>query len=199
MRARGFTLLELMITISIIAGLTSLAIPNMIRARMAANEVATIAMVKNFGTSQELYRRTDWDGNGVREYAQNIGPNGGNGNLESLYFNVLNNVTTGLMDAAVANAEIPASGNMSIVTPRDGYAFYVQLGTSYPNTLSYVNSSNQMTNGYAVCAVPYQYGLSGISTFQMDSSGVVYSKDQGSNTLVAAYNTNPANLWVGVQ
>ncbi len=199
MRARGFSLLELMIILTIIAGLTALAIPNLIRAKAAANEVATIAMIKTFGTSQELYKRTDWDANGINEYAQNIGPNGGQGNLESLYFNRKNNVTTGLMDGAVCNAEVPTSGVLTGATPRNGYLFYVQLGTSFPAVTSFVNSKGAMTQGYGVCAVPAQYSLSGTSTFQMDLTGVIYSKDQGANTLVPAYNTNPANKWIQSQ
>ena len=38
MKSRGFTLLELMIILTIIAGLTVLAIPNLIRAKIAAND-----------------------------------------------------------------------------------------------------------------------------------------------------------------
>lgn len=199
MRARGFSLLELMIVLTIIATLAALAIPNLIRAKMAANEVASIAMIKSFGTSQELYHRTDWDGNGFLEYAQNIGPNGGNGNLESLYFNIKSNSITGLMDSSVINAEVPKSGSYTTVTPRNGYMFYVQLGTAFPIVTSYVNSKGAMTQGYSICGLPNQYSLSGVNSFQMNSNGVIFAKDQGANTLVPAYNVNPVNAWVVTQ
>jgi prepilin-type N-terminal cleavage/methylation domain-containing protein len=199
MRARGFSLIELMIVLTIIATLAALAIPNLIRAKMAANEVASIAMIKSFGTSQELYKRTDWDGNGTLEYAQNIGPNGGNGNLESLYFNIKSNSITGLMDSAVINAEIPNTGVTTSVTPRNGYMYYVQLGTAFPTVTTYVNSKGAMTQGYSICGLPNQYSLSGVNTYQMNSTGVIFAKDQGASTLVPAYNVNPANAWAVAQ
>ena len=195
MRSRGFSLLELMIVLTIVAGLTTLAIPNLIRAKMVANEASAIATVKTFGTSQELYKKIDWDANGTLEYAQNIGPSGGNGNLESLYLNVRTNTTTGLMNPAVIPAEIPSTGVMTGTTPKSGYVFFVQLGESFPSVKSYLNNKGYMMGGYAISAMPHQYSLSGISTFQMNSSGVIYSKDQGTNTLIASYNTNPANKW----
>src|SRR2546426_626016 len=131
MKRHGFTLLELMIILAIIAILSAIIIPNMIRSRITANETSAISACKKFGSSQEIYRRTDWDGNGIQEYAQNIGPNGGNGNKESLFQNLKNNVVIGLVDDSFANAEIPGSGSGTPV-PRSGYSFYVQLGTSYP-------------------------------------------------------------------
>ena len=196
MKSRGFTLVELMIVLCIISIITAIALPNFIRARAAANESASIAMCKKFGTSQEIYRRTDWDGNGIKEYAQNIGPNGGNGNLESLYLNVANgNALVGLADEGMVGAEIPNTGNISGTNPRNGYLFMVQLSATFPTIVSYVNSKGAMINGYGICAIPAQYSLSGNNTLQMDSSGVVYKKDQGASTLVPAYNTNPTNLW----
>lgn len=199
MRSRGFTMLELMIVLTIIAVLAVIIIPNLIRAKIAAHEAAAIAACKKIGTEQEVYRRTDWDGNGVTEYAQNIGPNGGNANLESLYLNYKKNLATGLVDESFANAEVAGNGSMINCVPRSGYVYFVQLGTSYPQMLSYVNPRGCMTMGFGICAVPLQYDLSGCTTFQMNNEGVVYKKDQGDNTIVAAYNVNPTNKWTQVE
>ena len=137
---------------------------------------------KKFGTSQEIYRRTDWDGNGIKEYAQNIGPNGGNGNSESLYQSIHFSTVTGLMDDAMVPAEIPGhTGLMTGVTPRTGYAYFVQLGAAFPTVLNYVSANGAMTTGYGINAVPFQYDLSGRACFQMDSGGVIYRKDSGGN------------------
>lgn len=199
MRSRGFTLLELMIVLTIIAALAAIAIPNLVRAKMAANEVATIAMLKTYGTSQELYKRTDWDGNGTLEFAQNMGPNGGNGNSESLYYNIKHTSVTGMLEPGVIRAEIPSTGVTTACTPRTGYLFFVQLGTSFPTVSSYVNSKGNMIYGYGICAIPGQYSLSGMNTYQMNNNSVIFCADQGASTLIPAYNVNPTNNWLVAQ
>jgi type II secretory pathway pseudopilin PulG len=193
------TLIEIMIALGIIALLAAIIIPNMIRARMAANEAATIAQVKKFGTTEELYRRTDWDGNGVFEYAQNIGPNGGNGNGESLYQCIHLNLVTGLEDDAMVSAEVPKTGITTSCVPRTGYLYFVQLGTSYPTVTTYVNNAGQMILGYAIDTVPGQYDLTGRNRFQMNTTGSVYKSDNGTSNLNAAYNVNVLNGWTPCQ
>jgi hypothetical protein len=56
-----------------------------------------------------------------------------------------------------------------------------------------------MTQGYSICGLPNQYSLSGVNTYQMNSTGVIFAKDQGASTLVPAYNVNPANAWAVAQ
>ena len=55
-RKRGFTLVEIMIVVAIIVLLAAIAIPNLLRARLNANEAAAIAAMKTLSTAMESYR-----------------------------------------------------------------------------------------------------------------------------------------------
>src|SRR5687767_15845594 len=69
---RGFTLIELMIVIAIIAIIAAIAIPNLIEARKGANEAAAIGMLRTVTTAQALYREGDKDRDGVLQYAPDL-------------------------------------------------------------------------------------------------------------------------------
>ena len=55
MKRKGFTLVEIMIVVSIIALLAALAIPNLLAARRTANEAAAKATVRSLSTAAEVY------------------------------------------------------------------------------------------------------------------------------------------------
>ena len=53
---KGFTLVEIMIEVAIIALLAAIAIPNLLRARLNANEAAAISSLRTISTACESFR-----------------------------------------------------------------------------------------------------------------------------------------------
>lgn len=184
----GFTLIELMIVVAIIAIIAAIAIPNLIRSRMAANESAAIAACKEYAAAQDIYRRTDWDSDGVLEYATSF--TGGN----SLF--TRNAATPGdvaMIEQSFANA----GGNPGVATPKAGYVFAILTGqgASAPGgTKDYVVSGN-MTLGYGLSAVAASYDATGRNSFQINSTGTVYQKDQGSSVTTHLTTYDPDTTW----
>ena len=54
-KSRGFSLIELLIVVAIILIIAAIAIPNLLRARMAANESSAVSSIRTINTAEITY------------------------------------------------------------------------------------------------------------------------------------------------
>jgi type IV pilus assembly protein PilA len=57
-KQKGFSLIELLIVVVVILVIAAIAIPNLMRSRMAANEASAVASLRSINTSQVVYQNS---------------------------------------------------------------------------------------------------------------------------------------------
>jgi type IV pilus assembly protein PilA len=57
-KVKGFSLIELLIVVAIILIIAAIAIPNLLRAKMAANESSAVASIRTINTAEITYNST---------------------------------------------------------------------------------------------------------------------------------------------
>lgn len=66
--AQGFTLVEMVIVVGVLAVMMAIVVPSYLRARSVANESSAAATLRSLVTVEAAWRQTDVDRNGISDY-----------------------------------------------------------------------------------------------------------------------------------
>jgi hypothetical protein len=164
--------------------------------RIGRNELNAMEVCRGYAEAQLEYAATGHDGDRVLKYAQRIAATPGK--QDGLY---LAGASNSLVSAAFAEAAIATPSTIGKKSePYHGY-YYRVLKSQGPDAaggaLDYV-VNGKMIGGFALIAWPAEYGVSGVGTFIINHDGVVYEKDLGAATAIAARQMtrfNPGKSW----
>ena len=170
-KQKGFSLIELLIVVAIILIIAAIAIPNLLRARMSANESSAVASVRTINTAETTYNST-YPTVGFAPALANLG-----GALGAAC--VPSSTTACLIDSVLANNGNPATSGKS------GYSFTTGVGT----VIAGVNV------GYTIKGIPLSVNQTGIRGFCAEEDAVIRVDPAGacSNTEAGIAAFNPLN------
>jgi type IV pilus assembly protein PilA len=170
-KQKGFSLIELLIVVAIILIIAAIAIPNLLRARMAANESSAVASLRTVTTGEITYNST-YPTVGFAPALVNLG-----GALGAAC--VPSSTTACLIDSVLANNGNPANSGKS------GYSITTGTGT--------VGSG--IIVGYTALAAPMVLNQTGVRAFCVEQDAIVRVDPAGvcSNTETGILTFNPLN------
>ena len=166
--------------------------------RIGRNELDAIEISRGFVEAQDEYVLKKHEGSTVNQYAQKIisAP----GKQDGLAWQNPDGSWGGPVGENVARAIEQGYSRTNEPQPYHGYYFRVLKGQG-PNAplgqMDYV-VNGVMIGGFALIAIPAEYGATGIKTFMVSNDGVVYEKDLGPKTRELAGKIdrfNPDKSW----
>jgi len=151
MKKKGFSLIELLIVLAIILIIAAIAIPNLLRSRIAANEASATASLRTLNTAEVTYAST-YNSGFTSVLGQLASPGAGNQPTWS---------AADLVDPILSGYQA-TGGYTSTTFTKNGYLFSFSTTGTYPQIAT-----------YSVNADPMARGSSGQRSFYTDQSAVV--------------------------
>lgn len=154
-RQRGFSLIELLIVIAIILVIAAMAIPNLLRSKMSANEASAVGSLRAIATAQATYQVAYPNIGYADALTKLAAPTSGN----------VDQNHAGLLDWVLGCAAQPCA--------KSGYQF------------SIINASGTPVSAYGTTAVPTIVGQTGRRGFCGDQvPRITYDDTGGTNCTI---------------
>jgi type IV pilus assembly protein PilA len=161
-KQKGFSLIELLIVVAIILIIAAIAIPNLLRSRMAANEASAVGSIRTMNTAAITYSSTY--GNGFPPLLTSIGTTG---------------ATAGCDNASLLDTVLTLG-------TKSGYLFGLQPGSVLAAVTPPTGCTGGYADGYVVTAQPVTTGTTGQRSFCSDASGVIRQDPTGTKATAAS-------------
>jgi prepilin-type N-terminal cleavage/methylation domain-containing protein len=147
--SRGFSLIELLIVVAIILIIAAIAIPNLLRSRIAANQASAVGSLRTLNTAEITYATTY--NTGYTSALGNLGPPAAGSNPVA--------TAAGLIDSVLSGGTATATSSI-----KSGYQFvYTPAATD----------ASGRVNTYGITATPVTVGTTGTNSYYTDMSGVI--------------------------
>ncbi len=193
-KSKGFTLIELMIVIAIIAIIAAIAIPNLLQSRIRANESNAVTQIRNYAAAQSIFEARDCGLLGVDNRGREYGVNAdgycasypllysgttvvGSGTGTAEAGGQLRLIGVGHANAAYtpgsAGTTDPDTGATVGETPAGGVPFNGYLFTEASEAIA---KDGFFDYSYAQIAIPENTDRTGSRAFFFDDNGTPYSR-----------------------
>jgi len=165
---KGFSLIELLIVVAIILIIAAISIPNLLRARISANEASAASSIRTINTAEVSFYST-YPTNGYSTGAPSAG-------ILALGPGAATCPATGPVVTAACLIDNTLSLASTIATAKSGYYFNIGPASAPPNTVYTAGGSAALFN------------QSGVRGFCSNADGVIHANpsQNGVPTTVAA-------------